>query len=188
MISCVTTIGFGSPNKSGKASAHGSPLGKDEVNLVRKKFKWDHEPFEIPQDILDSWKLIGLKGKKLELEWNKKYSKNKKRIDKEFNPQLKKIFDNQKNVSIKNLESVATRKSSERILTELIKKNKLIIGGSADLAGSNNTKTIHHTPIKKNNFKGNYIHYGVREHAMAGIMNGIALHSGLIPYGGTFNF
>ena len=92
VISCVTTIGFGSPNKSGKASAHGSPLGKDEVNLVRKKFKWDHEPFEIPQDILDSWKLIGLKGKKMELEWSKKYSKNKKRIDKEFNPQLKKIF------------------------------------------------------------------------------------------------
>ncbi len=186
VISCITKIGFGSPNKSGKASAHGSPLGLDEVNLVRKKFKWNYDPFVIPNEILKNWQLIGSKGKKIEEKWSKKYNKIKSKIDKEFNPDLKQIFSDQKNIMLKKAESLATRKSSEKILNEIIKQNKLIIGGSADLAGSNNTKTIYHKPIKKNNFKGNYIHYGVREHAMAGIMNGLALHSGIIPYGGTF--
>ncbi|MBD1161578.1 transketolase [Pelagibacterales bacterium SAG-MED15] len=186
VISCITTIGFGSPNKSGKSSAHGSPLGLDEINLVRKKLKWNHKPFEIPDEVLKDWKKIGYKGKKNEEKWNKKYKKIKSKIDKVFNSKLKKIFKREKNKSIQNLESIATRKSSEKILNEIVKENKLIIGGSADLAGSNNTKTKNHKPIKKNNFKGNYIHYGVREHAMAGIMNGLALHSNIIPYGGTF--
>ncbi|MFL2878675.1 MAG: transketolase [Candidatus Pelagibacter sp.] len=186
VISCITTIGFGSPNKSGKSSAHGSPLGLDEINLVRKKLKWNHKPFEIPDEVLKDWKKIGYKGKKNEEKWNKKYKKIKSKIDKVFNSELKKIFKREKNKSIQNLESIATRKSSEKILNEIVKENKLIIGGSADLAGSNNTKTKNHRPIKKNDFKGNYIHYGVREHAMAGIMNGLALHSNIIPYGGTF--
>ena len=186
VISCITTIGFGSPNKSGKSSAHGSPLGLDEINLVRKKLKWNYKPFEIPDEVLKDWKKIGYKGKKNEEKWNKKYKKIKSKIDKVFNSKLKKIFKREKNKSIQNLESIATRKSSEKILNEIVKENKLIIGGSADLAGSNNTKTKNHRPIKKNDFKGNYIHYGVREHAMAGIMNGLALHSNIIPYGGTF--
>ena len=186
VISCITTIGFGSPNKSGKSSAHGSPLGLDEINLVRKKLKWNFKPFEIPDEVLKDWKKIGYKGKKNEEKWNKKYKKIKSKIDKVFNSKLKKIFKREKNKSIQNLESIATRKSSEKILNEIVKENKLIIGGSADLAGSNNTKTKNHRPIKKNDFKGNYIHYGVREHAMAGIMNGLALHSNIIPYGGTF--
>ena len=186
VISCITTIGFGSPNKSGKSSAHGSPLGLDEINLVRKKLKWNYKPFEIPDGVLKDWKKIGYKGKKNEEKWNKKYKKIKSKIDKVFNSKLKKIFKREKNKSIQNLESIATRKSSEKILNEIVKENKLIIGGSADLAGSNNTKTKNHRPIKKNDFKGNYIHYGVREHAMAGIMNGLALHSNIIPYGGTF--
>ena len=186
VISCITTIGFGSPNKSGKSSAHGSPLGLDEINLVRKKLKWNYKPFEIPEEVLKDWKKIGYKGKKNEEKWNKKYKKIKSKINKVFNSELKKIFKREKNKSIQNLESIATRKSSEKILNEIVKENKLIIGGSADLAGSNNTKTKNHRPIKKNDFKGNYIHYGVREHAMAGIMNGLALHSDIIPYGGTF--
>ena len=186
VISCITTIGFGSPNKSGKSSAHGSPLGLDEINLVRKKLKWNYKPFEIPEEVLKDWKKIGYKGKKDEEKWNKKYKKIKSKINKVFNSELKKIFKREKNKSIQNLESIATRKSSEKILNEIVKENKLIIGGSADLAGSNNTKTKNHRPIKKNDFKGNYIHYGVREHAMAGIMNGLALHSNIIPYGGTF--
>ena len=186
VISCITTIGFGSPNKSGKSSAHGSPLGLDEINLVRKKLKWNYKPFEIPEEVLKDWKKIGYKGKKNEEKWNKKYKKIKSKINKVFNSELKKIFKREKNKSIQNLESIATRKSSEKILNEIVKENKLIIGGSADLAGSNNTKTKNHRPIKKNDFKGNYIHYGVREHAMAGIMNGLALHSNIIPYGGTF--
>ena len=186
VISCITTIGFGSPNKSGKSSAHGSPLGLDEINLVRKKLKWNYKPFEIPDEVLKDWKKIGYKGKKNEEKWNKKYKKIKSKVDKVFNSEFKKIFKREKNKSIQNLESIATRKSSEKILNEIVKENKLIIGGSADLAGSNNTKTKNHRPIKKNDFKGNYIHYGVREHAMAGIMNGLALHSNIIPYGGTF--
>ena len=185
-ISCKTTIGYGSPNKSGTASAHGSPLGKDEINLVRKKLKWDHEPFKIPQKILKEWKEISLKGIKEELKWKKYYNKKKNLVEKTFSNKFKRIFEIQKQNIIKNLETIATRKSSEKILANLTKVNNALIGGSADLSGSNNTKTKNHRIIKPGDFKGNYIHYGVREHAMCGIMNGLALHSGLIPYGGTF--
>ena len=185
-ISCKTTIGYGSPNKSGTASAHGSPLGKDEIKLVRKKLKWNYEPFEIPQKILKEWKEIGLKGVKEELKWKKHYNKKKNLVEKTFSNKFKKVFEIQKQNIIKNLETIATRKSSEKILANLTKVNNALIGGSADLSGSNNTKTKNHRIIKPGDFKGNYIHYGVREHAMCGIMNGLALHSGLIPYGGTF--
>ena len=112
--------------------------------------------------------------------------KKKNVIYKVFSNKFKKIFEIEKNNAIKNLEAIATRKSSENILIALTEKNSSLIGGSADLTGSNNTKTKNHKIIKPNDFKGNYIHYGVREHAMCGIMNGLALHSGLIPYGGTF--
>ena len=185
-ISCKTTIGYGSPNKSGTASAHGSPLGKDEIKLVRKKLKWNYEPFEIPQKILKEWKDIGHKGVKEELKWKKNYNKKKSIIEKTFSNKPIKTFEIEKQNIIKNLETIATRKSSEKILANLTKINNALIGGSADLSGSNNTKTKNHRIIKPGDFKGNYIHYGVREHAMCGIMNGLALHSGLIPYGGTF--
>ena len=185
-ISCKTTIGYGSPNKSGTASAHGSPLGKDEIKLVRKKLKWNYEPFEIPQKILKEWKEIGLNGIKEELKWKKYYNKKKNLVEKTFSNKFKRVFEIQKQNIIKNLETIATRKSSEKILANLTKVNNALIGGSADLSGSNNTKTKNHRIIKPGDFKGNYIHYGVREHAMCGIMNGLALHSGLIPYGGTF--
>ena len=186
VISCKTKIGFGSPNKSGKSSAHGSPLGSDEIELVRKKLKWNHKPFEIPKNIIDSWREIGNKGEKEENKWNKKYSKKKKNIEQYFSFNIKEIIESEKNNAIKDLEKLATRKSSEKILTALTKKDSPLIGGSADLAGSNNTKTKYQKIIKPNNYDGSYIHYGVREHAMSGIMNGIALHSQLIPYGGTF--
>ena len=176
-ISCKTIIGYGSPNKSGKESVHGSPLGKDEVSLVRKKLKWNHKPFEIPQNIMDEWRKIGKKG------FQK--SKNKK-IQKNINEIFSKIIKEEKRNYIESIEAMATRKSSQKILNRLTKKIPTLIGGSADLSGSNNTKTNSHKIIKPGNFNGNYIHYGVREHAMCGIMNGIALHSNLIPYGGTF--
>ncbi len=185
-ISCKTTIGYGSPNKSGTASAHGSPLGKDEVALVRKKLKWSHEPFKIPEKILLEWREIGKKGLKQEIKWEKKYKSKKNILEKTFSNNFNKIFENEKQNIIKKLEPMATRKSSEKILSFLVEKIDALIGGSADLSGSNNTKTKNHKIIKPGNFKGNYIHYGVREHAMSGIMNGLALHSGLIPYGGTF--
>ena len=186
VISCKTTIGYGSPNKSGTASAHGSPLGKEEINLVRKKLKWEHEPFKIPEKILKEWREVGNKGIKEEMKWKRNYNKKKNVIEKTFSNKFKNIFEIEKQRVIKNLETLATRKSSEKILTILTEANSNIIGGSADLSGSNNTKTNNHKIIKPGDFKGNYIHYGVREHAMCGIMNGLALHSSLIPYGGTF--
>jgi len=181
VISCKTVIGFGSPNKSGKETSHGSPLGEDEIKLVRKKLKWNHPPFEIPKKILDEWRKIGSRGIKQAEKWVKK-NKYKKIIQ----PSILKDFLKEKQNIINKPEAVATRKSSEKIISFLTKKIPTIIGGSADLSGSNNTKTKNHQIIKPGNFKGNYIHYGVREHAMCGIMNGLALHSELIPYGGTF--
>ena len=180
VISCKTIIGFGSPNKSAKAAAHGSPLGEDEIALVRKKLNWKDPPFQIPKEILNEWRKIGSRGVKESEKWQKNYGK---KIEKN---NLDNIFKTEKQNIIKNLETIATRKSSEKILSVLTEKLPNLIGGSADLSGSNNTKTKNHNIIKPGNFKGNYIHYGVREHAMCGIMNGLALHSDLIPYGGTF--
>ena len=177
-ISCKTIIGYGSPNKSGTASVHGSPLGIDEVYLVRKKLKWNHKPFEIPKSIIDEWRKIGKKGSE-RLE-----GKKLKNID--YNKTISKIVKEEKQNYINLMEPMATRKSSQKILNTFAKKIPTLIGGSADLSGSNNTKTDGHKIIKPGKFDGNYIHYGVREHAMSGIMNGLALHSNLIPYGGTF--
>ena len=186
VISCKTKIGFGSPNKSGKASSHGSPLGYGEIDLVRKKLKWEFKPFLIPKNLLNEWRKIGKKGLNLEKNWNKIYHKNKTKIDKLFNSNFNKELKLEKLRTIRDLKPLATRKSSEKILVRLTSKENSLIGGSADLAGSNNTKTKTQKIIQPGNFDGNYIHYGVREHAMGAIMNGIRLHSKFIPYGGTF--
>ena len=178
VISCKTIIGYGSPNKSGTASVHGSPLGQDEVALVRKKLKWNHEPFVIPKNIMNEWRRIG---EKVSLT-----PQNKKIKAKSISKIVSKIIKEEKQNYIKSMETMATRKSSQKIINSLTKKIPELIGGSADLSGSNNTKSENHKIIKPGNFKGNYLHYGVREHAMCGIMNGLALHSNLIPYGGTF--
>jgi transketolase len=186
VISCKTKIGYGSPNKSGKSSIHGSPLGLDEIKLVRDTLNWNYKPFEIPNKILNEWKKIGKKGQLLENKWNKIYKKNKKKIDNALKNNFTKVLKNEKKSAIKELKSLATRKSSELALIALTKENNTLIGGSADLAGSNNTKTKYHKITKPSDFDSDYIHYGVREHAMSGIMNGLALHSNFIPYGGTF--
>ena len=186
VISCKTKIGYGSPNKSGKASSHGSPLGVNEVSLVRKKLGWNYKPFEIPKNVLSSWRSIGKRGEKIENRWLKIYKKNKIKINNSFKNNFNKAIKSEKENAVKENKSMASRKSSEAIISSLFKKNNTLIGGSADLAGSNNTKTKNHKIIKAGDFNGNYIHYGVREHAMCGIMNGLALHSKLIPYGGTF--
>lgn len=186
VIACKTTIGFGSPNKSGKSSAHGSPLGDEEIQLVRKKLKWKHEPFEIPKEILQEWRSVGENGKREVKKWEKKAGSKLKKITHKNSQKLTKLFADAKNMAIKESKPMATRKSSEDILNLLTVHIPELIGGSADLAGSNNTKTKSQKIIEPGNFAGSYIHYGVREHAMCGIMNGIALHGELIPYGGTF--
>ncbi len=194
IISCKTVIGFGSPNKSGKASSHGSPLGEEEIALVRKKLKWNNEPFEMPKDILKAWRKIGERGGELEEKWLAVLNKKNPKVKSELNniyidSNLKNLEDLIKKEKIKYFESkpsMATRQCSSATIECISSILPQLIGGSADLSGSNNTKTNNSKVISSKNFDGNYIHYGVREHGMAAVMNGLALYSGLIPYGGTF--
>ena len=193
IISCKTIIGFGSPNKSGKASSHGSPLGDDEIALVRKKLKWNASPFEIPKDILDEWRNIGKKGTNLENNWNKLLSKNSKvknsleamLSNKNLN-NLDKLISAEKNKYFNEKPAKATRECSSMTIESITPSLSELVGGSADLSGSNNTKTKNSKVISAKDFNGNYIHYGIREHGMAAAMNGLALYGGIIPYGGTF--
>ncbi len=186
VISCKTKIGYGSPNKSGKASSHGSPLGVDEIKLVRKALNWKTKPFDIPNKILNEWRKIGQRGEILEKKWNKVLKRKRIKFNQTLKNNFTTVLKKEKENAIKEPKSLATRKCSEMTLNALTKQKNNLIGGSADLAGSNNTKTKNHKIIKPGDFTGDYIHYGVREHAMSGVMNGIALHSNLIPYGGTF--
>ena len=194
IISCKTIIGFGSPNKSGKASSHGSPLGDDEIALVRKKLKWNSAPFEIPQEILDEWREIGNKGEQLEKNWLQIINKKNPKIKNELNKfkekldlsGLESLIQKEKEKYFEAKPSLATRQCSMAAIEKISAFLPQLIGGSADLSGSNNTKTNNSKIINSKNFNGNYIHYGVREHGMAAVMNGLALYGGIIPYGGTF--
>ena len=194
IISCKTIIGFGSPNKSGKASSHGSPLGLEEITLVRKRLKWNNKPFEIPKEILEEWKKIGDKGELLENKWqeiiNKKNPQIKNKFEKTFNNKelidLESLIEKQKTKYFETKPDLATRQCSMATIESISSLLPQLIGGSADLSGSNNTKTNNSKIINSKNFDGNYIHYGVREHGMAAVMNGLALYGGIIPYGGTF--
>jgi len=194
IISCKTIIGFGSPNKSGKASSHGSPLGDEEIALVRKKLKWNNQPFEVPQEILDEWRNIGNKGEQLENEWLETVNKKNPKIKRELNEAnekldlngLENLIRQEKDKNFESKPSLATRQCSMAAIEKISAFLPELIGGSADLSGSNNTKTNNSKIINSKNFNGNYIHYGVREHGMAAVMNGLALYGGIIPYGGTF--
>ncbi len=194
LISCKTVIGFGSPNKSGKASSHGSPLGEDEISLVRKKLKWKNEPFSIPDNVLGEWREIGKKGTKLEEKWRQTLDKRSNEFISELEKfsngselnELDKLINREKEKYYKSKPSMATRQCSSSVIESVSEILPQLIGGSADLSGSNNTKTNISKVISSKNFKGNYIHYGVREHGMAATMNGLALYGGLVPFGGTF--
>ena len=194
IISCKTLIGYGSPNKSGKASSHGSPLGEDEISLVRKKLNWKYSPLEIPENIMSEWRKIGDKGEELEKKWNDNLNKKNPKVKTELEKtyinsdikELEKIILKEKSKYFDSKPDLATRQCSSKTIESISKLIPQLIGGSADLSGSNNTKTINSKAINSKNFDGNYIHYGVREHGMAAIMNGLALYGGLIPYGGTF--
>jgi transketolase len=194
LISCKTIIGFGSPNKSGKASSHGSPLGDEEIALVRKKLRWSNKPFEIPEDILNAWRKIGERGSVLEKKWQEALNKKSQKIKSELQENyiqsdlkdLKNLIIKEKTKYFDTKPSLATRQCSSAAIESISNILPQLIGGSADLSGSNNTKTNNSKVISSKNFNGNYIHYGVREHGMAAVMNGLALYSGFIPYGGTF--
>jgi len=194
IISCKTIIGFGSPNKSGKASSHGSPLGDEEIALVRKKLKWNNQPFEVPQEILDEWRNIGNKGEQLENKWLETVNRKNSKIKSELNGVnekldlngLENLIRQEKDKYFESKPSLATRQCSMAAIEKISAFLPSLIGGSADLSGSNNTKTNNSKIINSKNFNGNYIHYGVREHGMAAVMNGLALYGGIIPYGGTF--
>jgi transketolase len=194
IISCKTVIGFGSPNKSGKSSSHGSPLGDEEIALVRKKLKWPYAPFEIPKDVLKTWRKIGERGNSLEKKWSLNLNKKNSKIKKELESTLKSnnlkkldyLINIEKEKYFREKPSKATRECSSMTIEAVTKLLPEIIGGSADLSGSNNTKTKNSKIISSKDFNGNYIHYGIREHGMAAAMNGLALYGGLIPYGGTF--
>ncbi len=194
LISCKTIIGFGSPNKAGKSSSHGSPLGEDEIKLVRKKLNWTHEPFKVPKEILQEWNEIGAKGEKFENEWLKQLNSLNQESKEKFNKMNNKIYKEdlqkfiiqQKEKYYREKPEMATRQCSMKVIEGIKDFFPNLIGGSADLSGSNNTKTSKSVVINSKNFSGNYIHYGVREHGMASIMNGLSLYHNLIPYGGTF--
>ncbi|MFL2819827.1 MAG: transketolase [Alphaproteobacteria bacterium] len=193
LIACKTKIGFGSPSKEGKSSSHGAPLGSEDIAQMKKNLNWNYQEFEIPSDIKDAWRLVGLKNSSKRQEWEERLSINNdkeleflKDIDGQISEELDKEINEIKKVFSEEKPGWATRKSSQEVLETINKVLPNTVGGSADLTGSNNTKTKNINIIDSNNFAGRFIHYGIREHGMAAAMNGIALHKGLIPYSGTF--
>ncbi len=194
MIACKTIIGYGAPTKEGTSSTHGAPLGDDEIAGARKKLGWSHAPFEVPENILSAWRQVGKKGSKARSEWELRYSLCDNAMQNEFSrtgkghipPELGEAINVFKKDLADDPKKVATRKASEMALEVINGILPETIGGSADLTGSNNTKTSQTSPITKDDFSGRYIYYGIREFGMAAVMNGITLHGGFIPYGGTF--
>ncbi len=194
LIALRTIIGFGSPNKQGTSATHGAALGEDEVAATRAELDWPFEPFVIPDDIAAAWKATGVAGRLLRSGWEMnlaalspaKNAEWNRRQNGEISEAWAKAFSELKSSWIKDAPKVATRKSSQDTLEVLNAALPETIGGSADLTGSNNTKTDVMDPFTAGDYSGRYMYYGIREHAMAAAMNGIALHGGLIPYGGTF--
>lgn len=194
LISCKTTIGFGSPNKAGTAGAHGAPLGDEEIALTREALGWEHEPFKVPEEILDAWRVSGLNCCKKHKAWEKHYSNVDAEIKGEFERRMRGDLPTSFDDSIATLKKelakeqpkMATRQSSQKVLEVINEAIPETIGGSADLTGSNNTKTSQTSALTAADYSGRFVHYGIREHGMAAAMNGMALHGGLIPYSGGF--
>ncbi|MBD8686522.1 MULTISPECIES: transketolase [unclassified Rhizobium] len=193
-IACKTIIGFGAPNKQGTHKVHGNPLGAEEIAAARKNANWEAEAFVIPEDVLDAWRLSGLRSTKARQEWIARLeatdADKKAEFKRRFAGDMPGNFDSsidafKKKVAADN-PTVATRKASEDALEVINGILAETIGGSADLTPSNNTKTSQMKSITPTDFSGRYLHYGIREHGMAAAMNGIALHGGLIPYAGGF--
>ncbi|MAM94709.1 MAG: transketolase [Parvibaculum sp.] len=194
LIACRTVIGYGSPNKQGKSSSHGSPLGADEIALARETLHWKAEPFTVPSETLDAWRIAGLRNTKQRKAWEEKLaalpaetrSEFERRIAGDLPAGLAKAIEAFKEKLVADQPKWATRKASEEALNVINAALPETIGGSADLTGSNNTRSKEQKPVSADDFSGSFIHWGIREHGMAAAMNGIALHKGLIPYSGTF--
>ena len=192
LVACKTTIGFGAPTLAGTAKTHGAPLGDDEIAGMRKALGWTADPFTIPQDISDAWADVGKRSLAAYDEWQDRLenSPKKKRFDAamsgEMPVKLTRAMKAYKQSLKEEAPKLATRQSSQKALEVINAATDLTVGGSADLTGSNLTKTETTLPITPGKYKGRYIHYGIREHGMAAAMNGIALHGGMVPYGGTF--
>ena len=194
IIACKTTIGFGAPNKGGTSSVHGAPLGEAEIAATREALGWENEPFDIPSDIRDAWRIAGLNAAHAHKDWQKRLEAADSELSAEFERRMRgdlpASFEDAMAAYKKSLaeepKTVATRKASEMALNIVNEALPETIGGSADLTGSNNTKTSHTTSITAEDFSGRYMNWGIREHVMASAMNGMALHGGVIPYGGTF--
>ena len=193
LVACKTRIGFGAPTKEGKASSHGSPLGAEEIKGAREKIGWPHAPFVIPAAIQSAWRAAGSRGAAARTAWEGRWNKLDARTREAYGhpgraagPAIDAAIAAMKNEAATGQTERATRIWSEMTIGRLVEACPALIGGSADLTGSNNTKAKSQAVISRGNFAGSYIHYGIREHGMAAAMNGLALHGGLIPYGGTF--
>ena len=195
MIACKTTIGFGAPNKAGKSSSHGSPLGADEIKGARAALGWTAAPFEIPADILSAWRGAGKRSQGTHADWNKRLaaldSAQRTEFTRRMNGELPvQAFADAVKAVKQSLNAtpkeIATRTACEFALESLIPALPEMIGGSADLTGSNNTRTKSMQAMSAADYSGRFIHYGIREHGMAAAMNGMALHGGIVPYSGTF--
>ncbi|MGS1094748.1 transketolase [Aquamicrobium terrae] len=194
LIAAKTTIGFGAPTKAGTSKVHGSPLGAEEIAGARKALGWSYEPFDVPADVLDAWRAAGARGAEAREAWEGRLAKTdaarRAEFERRMSGKLPQGFDaaiaDYKKKLAEDKPKVATRKSSEMALEVINGVVPETIGGSADLTGSNNTKTSQTKPITPGNYGERYVHYGIREHGMAAAMNGLTLHGGIIPYGGTF--
>lgn len=190
LIACKTLIGKGSPNKQGTSATHGAALGDDEVAATRVEINWPHAPFEIPADVSAAWAQAGARGMNAHNEWKNSLNSasNKDEFTSRMNGELADVSEMQAYLQglAADAPKVATRKASEMALNVLTAALPQMIGGSADLTGSNNTKTSSTNILDKNDYSGRYVNYGIREFGMGAAMNGMALHGGIIPYGGTF--
>ena len=192
LVACKTTIGFGAPTLAGTAKTHGAPLGDEEIAGMRQALGWTAEPFTIPQDIQDAWAKTGQRSLAAYDDWQDRLenSPKKKRFEAamsgEMPVKLTRAMKAYKQSLKEDAPKLATRQSSQKALEVINAATDLTVGGSADLTGSNLTKTDATLPVTPGKYKGRYIHYGIREHGMAAAMNGIALHGGMVPYGGTF--
>ena len=189
LIACKTTIGFGAPHKQGTSKVHGAPLGAEELSLLKEGLGWTSEPFEVPAEIMASWRAAGQKTAAEYQNWQQKAEKDNKFlafIHNELPENWEKALDELKIKAIKEQIKVATRKASQMCLENLVQYVPQMVGGSADLAASNLTFVEGMKTITAADYAGNNVMYGIREHAMGAIMNGMALHGGVIPYGGTF--